>query len=143
MQTFLPYSDFRESARVLDQKRLGKQRVETLQIMQALVEGRGYVNHPAVHMWAGYERALLHYQEVFFFEWAARRGYRDTCLEQTEHLYISLNRRRDRLVAPPWLGNDRFHLGHQSNLVRKKPEHYGPLFPGVPDDIEYWWPTKN
>lgn len=36
MQTFLPYADFEESAFVLDTRRLGKQRVETLQIMQSL-----------------------------------------------------------------------------------------------------------
>ena len=38
---------------------------------------------------------------------------------------------------PPWLGNEAFHRAHQSNLVRKFPEHYGQLFPGVPDDLEY------
>ena len=32
MQTFLPYADFQRSAQVLDYKRLGKQRVEALQI---------------------------------------------------------------------------------------------------------------
>lgn len=36
MQTFLPYPDFSASARVLDDKRLGKQRVECLQILKAL-----------------------------------------------------------------------------------------------------------
>ena len=36
MQTFLPYADFAESARALDQKRLGKQRVEVIQIVRAL-----------------------------------------------------------------------------------------------------------
>ncbi|MDQ1681515.1 MAG: hypothetical protein QOH99_56, partial [Frankiaceae bacterium] len=35
MQTFLPYADFGASARVLDDRRLGKQRVETLQILRA------------------------------------------------------------------------------------------------------------
>jgi len=40
MQTFLPFPDFEESAYALDQKRLGKQRVETLQIMQALFQVR-------------------------------------------------------------------------------------------------------
>lgn len=61
MQTFLPYADFRRCAEILDDKRLGKQRVETLQIMQVLVrlrwdnalgeieafEPRGWRNHPA------------------------------------------------------------------------------------------------
>ena len=36
MQTFLPTSDFRESARLLDYKRLGKQRVEGMQLLNAM-----------------------------------------------------------------------------------------------------------
>ncbi|GAA3827626.1 pyrimidine dimer DNA glycosylase/endonuclease V [Nocardioides panacisoli] len=36
MQTFLPYADFARSARSLDPKRLGKQRVEALQVVRAL-----------------------------------------------------------------------------------------------------------
>ena len=35
MQTFLPYENFAASAAVLDNKRLGKQRVETLQVIKA------------------------------------------------------------------------------------------------------------
>jgi len=35
MQTFLPYADFARCAEVLDPRRLGKQRVEALQIMRA------------------------------------------------------------------------------------------------------------
>lgn len=38
MQTFLPYPSGRKSARVLDQKRLGKQRVECLQILAILTD---------------------------------------------------------------------------------------------------------
>lgn len=40
MQTFLPYPDFSKSASVLDKRRLGKQRVENLQIMQVLLGHR-------------------------------------------------------------------------------------------------------
>lgn len=36
MQTFLPYPSIIKSLRCLDNKRLGKQRVETLQILRAL-----------------------------------------------------------------------------------------------------------
>lgn len=39
MQTFLPYPNFNESAQVLDRQRLGKQRVEVLQILQAIKFG--------------------------------------------------------------------------------------------------------
>jgi len=35
MQTFLPYPDFARCAAVLDPLRLGKQRVEVLQLMRA------------------------------------------------------------------------------------------------------------
>jgi hypothetical protein len=36
MQTFMPYSDFEKTARCLDNKRLGKQRVEAWQILNTL-----------------------------------------------------------------------------------------------------------
>lgn len=45
MQTFLPYSDFERSAASLDDLRLGKQRVETLQIMQSLFGKRIVTGH--------------------------------------------------------------------------------------------------
>ena len=54
MQTFLPYADFAETARVLDQRRLGKQRVEALQVLRALfIPGYGWRHHPVVRMWRG------------------------------------------------------------------------------------------
>src|SRR4051812_49794255 len=54
MQTFLPVADFADSARLLDSPRLGKQRVETLQILRAIeLPDYGWANHPAVLMWRG------------------------------------------------------------------------------------------
>lgn len=44
MQTFLPFPHFTMSAQVLDKKRLGKQRVETLQILKVLWRGKYYCN---------------------------------------------------------------------------------------------------
>ena len=62
VQTFLPYPDFAASAMALDRRRLGKQRVEALQILRALTRERyGWKHHPAVRMWAGYEEALACY----------------------------------------------------------------------------------
>ena len=54
MQTFLPYKDFTQSLSQLDNKRLGKQRVETKYILDLLMQRtdkKGYANHPIVHMW--------------------------------------------------------------------------------------------
>lgn len=139
MQTFLPFADFTQSAVVLDRARLGKQRVENLQIMKALViPGSGWGNHPAVKMWGGHEYSLWEYHVEIVLEWL-RRGYKDTCLEKMEDLMLLTRPSLD--IEPPWLGDPAFHTAHQSNLIRKKPEHYGPLFPDVSDDLPYVWPV--
>jgi hypothetical protein len=139
LQTFLPYDSFVRSASVLDRQRLGKQRVEVLQILRTLSgETSGWASHPAVRMWRGYEAALALYGSAVCGEWA-KQGYRDTCLEKI----IALSSWPTGNVAPvPWLGDKDFHRSHQSNLLRKNPAHYGPLFPDIPDDLPYIWP-KN
>jgi len=55
MQTFLPYVNFAESAKCLDYRRLGKQRVEAKQILDVL-NGKttAWQNHPCVKAWKGY-----------------------------------------------------------------------------------------
>lgn len=139
MQTFLPYADFQRSAEVLDYKRLGKQRVETWQILRALNgETRGWRNHPAARMWDGYEDALAYYGLVMCIEWK-RRGYNDSMTERFQNLLADKN--PISLELPTWMGDSNFHISHQSNLVRKAPEFYRPLFPEVPDNLEYIWPV--
>src|SRR5829696_6328403 len=81
MQTFTPYSDFEATARALDTKRLGKQRVEVTQIVRALtVPGYAWASHPAVLMWKGYEEALGRYGLTMCRVWT-ERGFADTCAE--------------------------------------------------------------
>lgn len=138
MQTFLPYADFSASAKALDYKRLGKQRVETWQIIRA-ASGltKGWVNHPATRMWNGYEKALCFYGIAICMEWK-RRGYNDTMLPRFLDHLATLD---GPVIMPPWLGDDAFHKSHQSNLIRKDPEFYGPLFPGTVDNLDYIWPA--
>ncbi|WP_202919120.1 MSMEG_6728 family protein [Saccharothrix deserti] len=77
MQTFLPRATFGRSAATLDTRRLGKQRVETLQILRALVWPEyGWKRHPAVLMWRGFTPALVAYGLAVCDEWR-RRGHRD------------------------------------------------------------------
>ena len=61
MQTFLPYSNFKETASILDYRRLGKQRVEAMQIINSIEKQTGWKHHPIVKMWEGYESALQLY----------------------------------------------------------------------------------
>lgn len=136
MQTFLPYPDFQESARCLDSRRLGKQRVEVLTILRILAgEVRGWQNHPAVLMWKGYENSLVKYGVAICDEWI-RRGFADTCKPK-----IIALKKKGRVKNPEWLGNPEFHRSHQSNLVRKDPV-YRQYF-DVPDDLPYVWPVTK
>src|SRR4051794_24005889 len=151
MQTFLPYADFERSARALDLKRLGKQRVECIQVLRGLTRSDyGWRNHPAVLMWKGHEEALGRYAFTMCEVWT-ERGFADTCAAT-----MRLDLREARVTAvrtqveldaagslPSWLGEPAFHRSHQSSLVRKDPDHYRPLFPQVPDDLEYVWPVRR
>ena len=67
---------------MLDDKRLGKQRVEVLQLMNTLTGRRsGWRNHPAAKMWRGHEDMLVLYGLIITREWK-RRGFNDTCFEK-------------------------------------------------------------
>lgn len=151
MQTFLPYANFERSARVLDRKRLGKQRVETIQVVRALTRpDYGWKNHPAVLMWKGFEEALGRYGFACCEAWADL-GFGDTCAltiaKDLRAVGINTVRTETELAAagalPPWLGDEALHRSHQAALVRKDPEHYSALFPDVPGDVAYVWPVRS
>ena len=148
MQTFLPFPSFRASAETLDDRRLGKQRVETLQVMKALiVPGYGWQHHPVTAMWRGHRPALMAYQRETCAVWSAR-GFADTCLEKTMAVLGTVPEDAEAYLLggyplPPWLGREELHRSHRSKLIAKFPEHYAPLFPGVPDDLDYVWPVAT
>ncbi|HSA50529.1 MAG TPA: MSMEG_6728 family protein [Yinghuangia sp.] len=152
MQTFLPYADFRATALVLDRRRLGKQRVEALQVLRGLVvPGYGWRHHPAVRMWAGYEEALVRYGLEVCKVWR-EQGHQDSCATTMVADLLAFRpgasvRRQSALAnareLPPWLGDDAFHRSHQSALVRKEPKTYAALFSGVPPDLPYVWPASD
>lgn len=186
MQTFLPYPSAERSARVLDNRRLGKQRVECLQILAVLcdihkIPGRldiepgqittepyafctqsgdcwawnpnrsvGWRSHPAVRMWDRYEAALVEYSLTMCGEWIYR-GFKDTVAQTIGQLAdLSLQVMRaglttdgvdpEAIITPTWWGNEKLHISHQSNLLRKDPVHYGQYFQ-VPEGLDYVWPA--
>lgn len=151
MQTFLPYPDFARSARTLDAKRLGKQRVEVIQVVRALtVPDYGWAHHPATLMWKGHEEALGRYGVVCCEVWT-ELGFADTSAATISAdlatAGIDRVRTQEELAAagalPPWLGDEEVHRSHRSSLLRKDPDHYGGLFTGVPDDLPYVWPVRS
>jgi hypothetical protein len=142
VQTFLPYPDFDRSAAVLDSPRLGKQRVETLQVLRALeLPEYGWVNHPVVRMWRGFTPALVAYGLACVAEWR-RRGHADSTQPLIEEFAPGADRRTLERIGqlPPWLGDERLHLSHRAALVRKDPAFYRPVLGDVDEPAEYWWP---
>jgi Pyrimidine dimer DNA glycosylase len=152
VQTFLPYPDFIRSAQALDQKRLGKQRVEAIQVLRGLTQPTyGWRHQPAVKMWAGYEEALVRYGLDICAVWCAT-GRADTCAttmtgDLAASCGITAIRTQDELAAagelPPWLGDEALHVSHRSALLRKDPGRYQPLFGDIPDDLPYVWPASD
>jgi hypothetical protein len=138
VQTFLPVADFAETARILDDSRLGKQRVEMYQIIRTL-DGvtKGWRNHPAVRMWRGYEPMLIVYGLAMCDEWD-RRGYADTVRDK---LQVHAREIGAPVLAPSWLGNEDLHASHRSNLLRKDPDFYGRYGWSEPPDLPYVWPV--
>lgn len=129
MQTFLPVPDFKKSAKILDYRRLGKQRVEARQILQALKTGKGWIHHPATKMWKGFELALIEYSNTMITEWISR-GYKNT-MKIIPVFSFSL---------PPWFGDAAFHASHRSNLLRKNKEYYSKFNWKELDNLPYVWP---
>src|ERR671928_1122786 len=152
MQTFLPVADFAETARLLDSPRLGKQRVETLQVLRALeLPDYGWASHPVVTMWRGHTAGLVLYGLAMVRAWR-ERGFADS----TETLIAEfapdvVGRPQAELAAegllPSWVGDAAVHLSHRSNLLAKEPDFYRPRFTErfgtEPDDLPYLWPGPD
>ncbi|MGY1841170.1 MULTISPECIES: MSMEG_6728 family protein [unclassified Modestobacter] len=148
MQTFLPVADFTESARLLDNPRLGKQRVECLQVLRALeLPDYGWANHPVVAMWRGHTEGLVVYALAMVRVWR-ERGFADS----TETLIAEFAPDAARMtqaeaaaagLLPSWVGDEALHLSHRSNLLAKDPAFYRARFPVDPDDLPYVWPGAD
>jgi hypothetical protein len=148
MQTFMPYPSFIDSAACLDYRRLGKQRVECKQLLQALgvpvggplnAKPSSWRNHPAARMWKGHEYSLSLYAIAVCHEWR-RRGYRDTLLDQFMDAAGGLVVANADSTKPEWLGDEDFHASHRSNLLRKLPKHYSQFGWSESNDLPYVWP---
>ena len=70
---FYQQKTLRTAAKLLDYRRLGKQRVEGLQLINSLspdYDKKGWASNsiPARLMWVGYENALKHYTNIMIEE---------------------------------------------------------------------------
>lgn len=142
MQTFVPYGkNFEYNALCLDDKRLGKQRVEAWQIVRALRgETKGWRNHPATRMWEGHAGPLCYYGMWMCWTWM-KRGFKDSLYEK--FVRSTEFAQWNAWSVPSWLDHPGVMESHQSNLLQKNPDHYGWYGWEVPDDLPYVWPVKD
>jgi len=131
MQTFLPVPNFSQTAKILDYKRLGKQRVEAFTILKVLNNKTiGWINHPIVKMWTNYKESLTLYMNTCIIEWI-NRGYKNNM----EIIQIS-----NKIIMPKWLGDERLHSSHRANLLRKDFNYYSQFNWSEQPSNKYFWP---
>jgi hypothetical protein len=141
MQTFLPYPNIKESLKVLDDKRLGKQRVEAYQIISAItgrpkLDGkpyRGWLNHPCSIMWKNSIPTLKLYYNLCIDEWISR-GFKNTMKKE------DIN---ETIEYPNWFGVNEFHDSHKSNLLKKDFNFYSQYNWDVNPNNPYIWIDKD
>lgn len=134
---FLPYPDFSRSAKALDYKRLGKQRLECKQMLRALSGmTKGWRTHTATVMWRGYTDALAHYGLAVCVEWRSR-GYVENLWPD---IYCFLSSGLDApYKLPPWFGSYRVHSSHRARLLCKDAGYYRKLgWTELPSESYYW-----
>jgi len=142
LQTFLPFSSFEKSAEVLDYRRLGKQRVECLQLLAVGIKLRDkdkvpWMNHPARLMWVGHEHQLAKYGLVMCTQWI-NLGYKDTCYDKIK-AYLDLY---PETSLPSWLGDEKIHSSHRAALLHKDFSFYKKYNWTESPIQEYVWPVQ-
>ena len=123
--------DFKNIAKILDNKRLGKQRIEAKEIINILdgkTKKKGFSHHPATLMWKGYIPALKAYYNAMIDEWKLR-GYKNTLRKYPLPKNIKI----------PWFLNNRsILLSYQANLLKKNFDYYHYFFKDVPKKYFYY-----
>lgn len=131
MHIYLPYPSFSKTAACFPTNFLVTQVYDA---HKALLTLGGFdtaqMYHPMIRMWAGWELALSVYHDAMITEYLSRGG-------SSEFALLNIK----KYTLPPWLGNERIHKSHQSNLIRKHPQHFRPIFGfDIPINLTYVWP---
>lgn len=150
MQTFLPYPSFEDTARCLDNRRLGKQIVEAYQVLKAITDPTyGWQNHPAVNQWRGYSHYLINYLTELNFEYWHRHRKEHKAYAHAIAYYRLFYLDKDgypidNTFLPPWLGYAPYHDSHKSALLAKDYSWYKQFGWQAlhRPEINYIWPSK-
>lgn len=157
-QTFIISSDYRETARCLDNRRLNAQIKEAFQVFRWCIgEGKMQGNKHPYHMWLGYEESLLEYIVEMHIEWKRRfdaglRGGKRSHKNGMEAEELLARIDASLYPKPFWIDDERVLSSHRSALLYKNFEWYSKFGwgekPAIPNKINkdgsaslpYFWP---
>jgi len=136
--TFILDQDLVASFKLLDDRRLGKQRVEAHQIINA-IEGKskGWTSHPITKGWSKHVDALKVYFNLCVMEWEGRGRNNSMPLYD-----VPMD---GSVVFPWWVVNLPVIYSHQASLLRKEPSFYSELLfpPEEYKSVGYLWPNDD
>jgi len=118
MQVFMPYTNITQSVKCLDNKRLGKQRIEIKYMLEMMYGMWPERKHPVITMWEDYPNFLhvIYYNTVC--EWIDR-GCKNTLPVELEFMH-------DDWTVPPWLED--YTYQYKALLLHKDYEFYSKEF---------------
>lgn len=147
VNTFITSESLEECAKNLDNLRLGKQRVECIQLISFIEnkDNKGFRNHPILIMWSNNVDALKVYCNFMIREWI-KRGFTNTIelydLDESKIVFykniyneetklteiIKPEIKDDSIVFPIWFNWKPLILSHQSSLLKKNFDYYSKIF---------------
>lgn len=154
----------KECAKALDNRRLGKQRVEAMQIINLLEsnEKKGFKHHPASLMWKDHIDGLKYYCNCIIEEWISR-GFKNTMdlydipflkdnttnMDNTsinkdpkDNTVTITNQKNTTVILPWWFTNKCLQMSHKCSLQRKDPKYYKFDVDNTYMLTGYIWPSK-
>jgi hypothetical protein len=144
VHTYLPFSDFDQTARALNNLDLNVSITTAATVLNTLHEVDGAPklgqNNPLVRMWRTYELQLASYG-MSLCEEAARRGIPvvkpDRSLEYFEWHFTNAASGDVKMTRPEWLNDPRFLNSERRALLVRDAEHYKLIF-AVDADMPDW-----
>lgn len=124
----------------LDQARLTKQLVETIQLIEAITNPtKGFRNHPVTRMWMDHVSALIDYGLVCVSVIAER--FPDYSYQMMQQKLLNNSLRQDDPVYPAWFEDEQLYMSHRASLFFKSPELYPQFEPEAKLYEQYAWPV--
>lgn len=153
MQTWLTRVSWRAASQDLESRQAVLQTIEAYDLFEYLLgysdESKEAPPAPLQRMWQGHEYSLGIYA-MTMGERVHKLGIKDEIFFKTHDLFQQWKKDAKEdgepipsWVTPPWARDTDVMRSHRSNLVRRWPRQYSPIFLKTPDNMPYVWPLLD